>query len=354
MSTKVVYPDPRFFPSPEGPFTLEKLAIITRTKIHRGNAALKIKNILTLEKAGVEDISFFFRPSPEYLAALSTTKAAAVIVPSRQIDKVPATTAVLVSDNPHLSMTLAMRAFFPEANLLKHLGLDKPFKKSIKPLRSVKVGRNVVIGKGVEIGENTWIGPNTVIYPNVKIGKNVRIGSNCTLSYCYIGDGVVIGHSSVVGNQGFGFSFDSTIPDHLDIPHMGVVKIGANAHLGDGVCIARGSNQDTLIANSVRLDNMVQVGHNSTIGPMTAVAGQVGIAGSTHIGAGVQVGGQAGFSGHQKIGDRALIGAQSGVVSDVPSGVTMMGTPAVLQDDYHRLIKAQRSVLRKKPDSGQK
>lgn len=183
----------------------------------------------------------------------------------------------------------------------------------------VKIGTNVSVGKNVKIGENSIIHSNTTIYDNTIIGKN-----------CVLKSGVVI------GSGGFGFA---PKPDgtYESIPQIGNVIIKNNVNIGANTCIDCGTMGSTIISEGVKIDNLVQVGHNVFIGENTVIAAQTGIAGSTKIGKQCVIGGQVGFGGHLKVADYTQIGAKSGINRSIEEPKTnVSGVPAFNLKDYLR------------------
>lgn len=343
--------DQRFYPKPLGPFTLAEAAKICRAELPKNAPQdYKVYALKTLDEATNKEVAFLTRLTPEYLSKLSGTRAKAVIIDPKHRDKLPPDSLPLLSSNPHLAMTLLMRAFYPIERLVKY-PTTKPklmLRKTLLRLaKGLVISKGAVIHTGVKLGKNCRIGANSVILPGVSIGDNVTIGANSTIGYAEIGSNACIGNNVSIGSAGFGFTFDADAGRYLDIPHLGIVRIGDFAVLGDNVSVARGSSKDTVIHEHARIDNLVQIAHNVEIGPYTAVAAQAGFAGSTVVGSGVQVGGQAGFAGHIHIGDKSIVGAQAGVAGDVDGGAVVMGTPAIQQKEWHRLIMAQRRMVKK-------
>ncbi|MDD4114551.1 MAG: UDP-3-O-(3-hydroxymyristoyl)glucosamine N-acyltransferase, partial [Massilibacteroides sp.] len=166
------------------------------------------------------------------------------------------------------------------------------------------------------IGDRVSIGENTVIYPHVTIYRDCHIGKNCILHA-----------GSVLGADGFGFAPEGET--YKKIPQLGNVVIEDDVEIGANTTIDRAVMDSTIIRKGVKLDNLVQIGHNVEVGENTVMAAQTGIAGSVKIGKHCMFGGQAGLAGHIKIEDNVSIGAQAGVHSRVKEGRTILGTPAI-------------------------
>jgi UDP-3-O-[3-hydroxymyristoyl] glucosamine N-acyltransferase len=215
-----------------------------------------------------------------------------------------------------------------------------PQKKGIDKLcsihESVKIGKEVYIGAFAVIDENVKIGNNVKIYPHVYIGENVEI-LNDTILYsgvkiykdCKIGNNCIIHAGAVIGADGFGF-VPSSANDYKKIPQIGNTVLEDYVEIGANTCIDRAMMGTTLIRKGVKLDNLVQIGHNVEVGENTVMSSQVGIAGSTKVGKNCMFGGQVGLADHITITDGVKIGAQAGLPSDVKEeNVTLLGTPAI-------------------------
>ena len=191
----------------------------------------------------------------------------------------------------------------------------------------VTLGPNAVVDSCAEIGSGSFIGAGSIIGPGVTIGCGCFINPVVSIYHdCIIGNRVIIHSGTVIGSDGFGF-----IPDpqgNLKIPQNGNVVIEDDVEIGAGCNIDRAVVGSTLIGRFAKLDNLIQIAHNVTVGPGCLIAAQTGISGSTEIGSGVIFGGQVGTAGHIIIGDGAVIAAQSGVTKDVAAGITVSGYPA--------------------------
>jgi UDP-3-O-[3-hydroxymyristoyl] glucosamine N-acyltransferase len=233
------------------------------------------------------------------------------------------------------------------ASLLSLVEQSRPGKKGIHPSAVIestaKVGTDVYIGAFTYIGENCIIGDGCRIYPQVYVGDSTSIGGNSILfagvkiyHECKIGSGCTIHSGSVIGSDGFGFAPQSE-SEFLKIPQVGNVILEDNVEIGANVAIDRATMGSTIIRKGVKIDNLVQIGHNVEIGENTVMAGQTGIAGSSKIGKNCMFGGQVGISGHLKIADGTKIAAQSGIQADIKvENSIMMGTPAFNIRQHHR------------------
>ena len=302
----------------KGPFVLNKLFDKNSFKKN-----LKIKDIKTLDKAIVSDISFY--ESSSYKKLAQTTKASCCITSMKLKDHLPHNCEKIIVDNVLFELARVAKLFYPSADIDY---LDKSLKSPRKSKYStVKFGNNILIGKNCIIGKNSQIGSNTIIEQNVSIGENCIVGSQVVIRNSIIGKNVVVQDGCKIGLKGFGF-----IPlkdKNFRIPHIGKVILKDNVEVGADCTIDRGSMGDTIIGENTFLDNQVHMAHNVKIGKNCMIAGQVGFAGSASIGDNVSIGGQAGISGHLKIGNNVKIGGGSGVIKDIKDNSIFMGYPAI-------------------------
>jgi len=192
--------------------------------------------------------------------------------------------------------------------------------------RSVLQGGNHV-GHNSHVGEDVNLFPHVIIYPRTQIGHRVRIHAG-----------------TVIGSDGFGYVLDEG--SHRKVPQIGSVVIGEDVEIGANVTVDRGALGPTIIGKGTKIDNLVQIAHNVTIGEHSLLVAQVGIAGSSKLGNYVTLGGQVGIAGHLKIGNRAIVSAKSGVMHDLKDGEKVFGYPAV----EDRQAKRQIISLRQLPD----
>jgi UDP-3-O-[3-hydroxymyristoyl] glucosamine N-acyltransferase len=198
---------------------------------------------------------------------------------------------------------------------------------------NVKIGPHAVLRGGNHIGDNSTIGAETHLFPNVVLYGQTQIGQR-----------VRIHAGAVIGSDGFGYVFDAGI--HRKVPQVGQVIIQDDVEIGANVTIDRGALGPTTIGKGTKIDNLVQIAHNVTIGEHCLIVAQVGVAGSTKIGRETTLAGQAGVAGHLKIGNKVIVAAQSGVMHDIPDGEKWLGAPA--QPD--RQAKRQLIALQQLPE----
>lgn len=336
--------DPRFFKKIDG-LTLEQVASLGEVTLPDGaDKARVFQDVAGLEEAGPNDISWAF--IPKVREALKATKAGAVIVPEKFISFVPAGCVALVSKDPHRSYGLVASAFYP--NRVEAFISDKAVIDETAELGDgCRVEAGAVIGARVKLGARCFVHPNAVISEGVQMGDDCVIGANATVSHCIAGDKVYIYPGCHIGQDGFGFAM-SPATGPQKVPQLGRVIIGDDVEIGSSTCVDRGAMGDTVIGSGSRIDNLVQVAHNVKLGKCCVMVSQVGIAGSCSFGDFVVAGGQVGFAGHLKIGTGAQIAAQSGLMSDVPPGAILMGSPAVPHKEYMRQVLAIQGLTKKK------
>lgn len=293
----------------------------------KGDGAQLITGIAPLETATTNQLSFL--ANGQYRKLLHTTQASAVII--SPADSVECPVSALVMDNPYLGYAKAAQLFYiPLA----------PTTPGIAPTAVIGTGScihpSASIGASCVIGTDVTIDAGVILHPGCIIGNGVHIGTDSILwarVTCYpqvqIGQRVIIHSGCVLGGDGFGFAPDDKGHWHK-IPQTGRVLIGNDVEIGANTTIDRGALGDTVIEEGVKLDNQIQIGHNTRIGAHTIIAGCVGIAGSTSIGKHCRIGGAAGIGGHLKIADNVVITAMSMVTHPIPqSGIYSSGTGSV-------------------------
>jgi len=281
-----------------------------------------------LELASETEISFI--GNKKYEKLWENSKACAAIV-NEDVTIEPGTNKVFIKvKNADLAMSQVLELFAPAPPLFSH---------EIHP--TAVVDASATIGNGTRIGANCYVGPNVVLgecvtlYPNVTIldestiGKNTVIWSGAVVrERCHIGDYCILHPNCTIGADGFGFR---PCPERglAKIPQIGNVIIGNNVEIGANSSVDRGKFSSTILGDGCKIDNLVQIGHNSKLGKFCIMAGNSGLAGSVTLGNGVIIGGSSSIKDHLTLGNGVIIGAGSGVAADVPAGKTMLGYPAV-------------------------
>lgn len=204
----------------------------------------------------------------------------------------------------------------------------------------VTIDPGVVIGPRAEIGTGTVINAGAVIGPKVRIGRDCAIGANASITNSLIGDRVVVHPGCSIGQDGFGYVMGAA--GHRKVLQVGRVILQDDVEIGAGTTIDRGANRDTVIGEGTKIDNLVQIGHNVSIGRHCIIVSQCGISGSVVIEDHVILAGQVGLPDNVTIGEGAIVGAQSGVMSDIPAGERWLGYPAMRGREFLRNMMALR------------
>jgi UDP-3-O-[3-hydroxymyristoyl] glucosamine N-acyltransferase len=202
-----------------------------------------------------------------------------------------------------------------------------------------------VIGPRAEIGAGTLIGPGAVIGSDVRIGRQCAIGAHASIIHALIGDRVIIHPGVRIGQDGFGFL--PSRQGHQKIPQTRRVIIQDDIEIGANTTIDRGATRDTVIGEGTKIDNLVQIAHNVSIGRNCLIAGQVGISGSVTVGDYAMLGGQVGVADHITIGEGAMVGARAGVMTNIPAGGRWAGFPAEPVIEWKRGIATVRRLVRR-------
>jgi UDP-3-O-[3-hydroxymyristoyl] glucosamine N-acyltransferase len=286
-------------------------------------------------------------------AALAQTKAGFCFFDKGTGDaKVPPGTIGLPCNSAQNAFAAALNLFYPE-NMLAPWSQKAAIDPTAKIGSGVTLAPGVVVGPNVEIGERTRIGPNAVIGRGVSIGRDCEVGSNVTITNSYIGDNVTIFPGTQIGQPGFGFV--SSAKGHIKIPQIGRVIVQDKVEIGACSAIDRGAIGDTVIGEGTKIDNLVQIGHNTHIGRHCIIVSQVGISGSCEIGDFVVMGGQAGIADHAIIGDGTRLAARTGVMPGIlPPGRDYGGAPARPVKDWLResIVLARLARAKKRDDDG--
>jgi len=304
-----------------------------------GDENVEITGIAGLDETNPGDITFM--TNPKYAAILEKSPAAAVVV-GRKWDGASPCPVVRV-DNPDKAMALCARLLGPTT--------PKP-EPGIHPTavvaESAQIAASASIGPHCVVEAGALIGDRTTLAAGCYVGHDTTIGADCVLDLhvvvrerVKIGNRAAIHDGAVIGSDGFGNYRDGG--RWHKIPQIGTVKIGDDVEIGANTTIDRARFGTTEIASGVKIDNLVQIGHNVRIGENSAMAAHVGISGSTVIGANVMIGGQAGLAGHVTVGGGAIIGGGAGITKDVAPASFMFGYPAL---PHRKFVEKQRNVSR--------
>jgi UDP-3-O-[3-hydroxymyristoyl] glucosamine N-acyltransferase len=338
------------FVRPNCELTTGEIAALTRAKLREGDPLdRRICNIAPLDTAAASDISFL--ESTKYLDALAGTGAGALLIAPRLAAAAPPGLAVLETPHPYAAFVAVARKLFPNAlrptSLFGTSGCASA--AQVHPTARLEAGVTVdpfaMIGPRAEIGSGTLIGAGAIIGPDVRIGRECAISAGVTVIHALLGDRVIVHPGVRIGQDGFGY-----LPSprgHQKIPQTRRVIIQDDVEIGANTTIDRGATRDTIIGEGTKIDNLVQIGHNVSIGRHCVIVAQCGISGSTTVGDFVMMGGKAGISDHVTIGTGAQIGGGAGVISNVPAGARWGGFPAEPASDWKRGVAILRRLARR-------
>lgn len=325
-------------------FTAATIAGFLKGEIE-GNPDTKVNTIAKIEEGHEGALSFLANPKYEHY--IYSTASSIVLVNKSFVPTGKIAATLIRVDNAYESF----------ASLLRLVDQARPRKKGIHPTAIIEataeIGKDVYIGPYTYIGENCVVGDNCSVYPHVYLGDNSKLGENCTINPgvkiyhdCIIGKGCIIHAGSVIGSDGFGFAPQSE-NEFMKIPQLGNVILEDMVEIGSNVTIDRATMGSTIIRRGVKLDNLIQIGHNVEVGENTVMAAQTGIAGSTKVGKNCMFGGQVGLAGHLRIANGSKIGAQGGILGDIKEENTVIiGSPAF---EIKQFLKSS-VIFKKLPD----
>ena len=313
-----------------------------------GNGEIDIMRVAKIEDAEPGDITFL--SNLKYKKFITTTRASAVLMgPDVVVEEMHHRSiplSVVRVKDPYIAFLHLVDKFYPPA---------KPLPLGIHPTaiipNSSPISSDTAIGAYAVIGEHCVIGKRVSLYPGTILGDGVTIGDDSVVyanvvvrEGCRIGNRVIIHSCTVIGSDGFGFA-PKEDGSYEKIPQRGIVVIEDDVEIGSNCTVDRATLGETRIGKGVKLDNLIQIAHNVSIGENTVIAAQTGISGSTKVGANCQIAGQVGLSGHIHIADRTIIGAQSGVPKSISKpGETHFGYPAFEIHETLRIHAATRQL----------
>lgn len=288
-------------------------------------AARRIADVAALDRAAPWDLSFL--DHERYAAIAAATRAGACFTTRALAGNLPARVAALVVDNPYRAFVLVARALFagalqPSSLYLAGDNAGAQVHPSARLEADVTIEPGAVIGPRVEIGSGTVVAANATIAGEVCIGRDCVVGAGTTIGHALIGDRVVIQAGCHIGQDGFGFVADAQ--GSLKVPPRGRVIIQDDVEIGAGTTIDRGGIGDTVVGEGTKIDNLVRVGHNASIGRHCIVVAQTGISGSATVEDHVVLGARVGLNDNVTVGEGARIAAASIVQDDVPAGATVV------------------------------
>lgn len=294
-----------------------------------GNTTQLIIGPEQLELASEQQITFI--GNRKYIKLWESSKACAAII-NADIELEPGDNRAFIKvKNADVAMAELLELFVPEGP-----AFEEAIHGAAVVDATVTMGSGCRIGAGCYVGKNVQLGNNVTLYPNVTVLDNTSIGHNTTIwsgavvrERCVIGAYCIIHPGASIGADGFGFRPSPDGRGLIKIPHIGNVVIGNGVEIGANSCVDRGKFSSTIIGDGCKIDNLVQIGHNSKMGRCCIMAGSSGLAGSVTLGDGVMVGGSASISDHVVLGNGVQVGGGSGVLSNWEDGKKILGYPAV-------------------------
>ncbi|MGL4629916.1 MAG: UDP-3-O-(3-hydroxymyristoyl)glucosamine N-acyltransferase [Leadbetterella sp.] len=312
---------------------------------YSGDPNQEIHSFAKIEEGTEGNISFL--ANYKYEPYIYSTQSSAVIVSEEFVPKSPISPQLIRVKDPYLAFTQLLQTY--EKLTSKEMsGQEMPVSIAVSSV----LGVNTFIGAFTYISTNAIVGDNSKIHQQCFVGENVKIGKNCIiypgvkiLKDSIIGDNCIIHSGVVIGSDGFGFApkEDGT---YENIPQLGNVKICNSVSIGSNSTIDRATMGSTLLSDGVKLDNLVQIGHNVEIGKNTVIASQSGVSGSTKIGDNCVIGGQVGVGGHITIADGTKISGQSGVGKSIKKPNGSFGGRPLLPINQHLklLVNLKKSI----------
>lgn len=320
----------------------------------RGDGSAEITGVASVADARACTVTF--AETPKHFATALKSEASVVIVFADVLNAKRLAEAGLVASDLQGKTLICVKN--PRAAFAHTLELFFPYpirKPGVHPTtvvgRGVQLGANVYLGPYVVVGDDVRIGAHTVIEAGVTIGEGTIVGGNCLVyprvtiyPRVVLGNRVIVHAGTVIGSDGFGY-----VPDngkHLKIPQIGNVIIEDDVEIGANTTIDRAALGSTVVKKGTKIDNLVQVAHNNTIGEHCLIAAQTGLAGSVTLGNYVVLAGQVGVKDHVAIGDQSIVGGQAAIIGDLPPKAVVWGTPA----QPHREWLRQLAALKRLPE----
>ncbi len=310
---------------------LEKITALVGGTLN-GDASIEITALNGIAEAGPGQLTYVAQR--KYLKRLAESKASAVLVS----EAVNAPCAQIVVRNPALAFARLLHEFHPAKR--PAAGVDA---RAVVG-KDVRLGENVVVSQFVSIGDGTKIGDNTVLHPGVVVGENCTLGANCVLHASVtlypgtvLGENVILHAGVVIGADGFGYTPDEKM-EHFKIPQVGNVVIEDDVEIGANSCVDRAALGTTRVKRGTKIDNLVQIAHNCTVGEHSILVAQSGVAGSSDLGRYVVLAGQAGVADHVTVGDQAILTARAGTFRNLDGGQAYGGNPAIPLSEWKRYV----------------
>ncbi|MBE0434907.1 MAG: UDP-3-O-(3-hydroxymyristoyl)glucosamine N-acyltransferase [Methylomicrobium sp.] len=305
---------------------LEELAKHCDAEIVGGDKHCSITSAADIKSAAAGQITIL--NDPKYAQYLSSSRASACFIKRETLhENPPEQMALLVCKDPEISFIKAIHLLYPSLEFPKQISDRACIADSAMIAHDVYIAPFVSVGEGCLIGEGCEILNGAYIGNDVILGVNCRVYPNAVIyDHSRIGNNVVIHAGAVIGADGFGYKQRNE--QQIKVPHVGNIIIEDDVEIGANTCIDRGTLGSTVIGSGSKIDNLVQIGHNNTIGNNVIICGQTGISGSCTIEDNAILAGSAGIADHVKIGHHAVVMARSGVSNDIAPATQVFGSPA--------------------------
>ena len=283
-----------------------------------------------------EEGSIVFVSNAKYTKHLKTTDASAVIITDKMLQSCDK--PALVTENPRVVFSKVALLLNPLPKVEPWISPHAVIAEDADVDPSARIEACVVIQSGVSIGPGTWLSPGCVIEKNVRIGANTRLFANVTIGEgCTVGDNAILHSGAVIGADGFGFVWDQDA--YMKVPQLGSVCIGNSVEIGANTTIDRGAIGDTIVEDGVKIDNLVQLGHNDHVGEHTTMSGQSGLAGSVKIGRKCVIGGGVAIGDNLEITDNVILAGRSNVANSIKEpGMYAAVIPVVEARKWRRIL----------------
>lgn len=315
-------------------YTLAEIADLTKSRLI-GNPLHEIEGVADLERAQLHEASFL--DNPRYEQAMLQSKAGVIFISSKV--SIPEGRNFLIHENPSFAFQQLIDLFFKERGALTGFEGIHPtaiIHATCKLGANVKIGPYAVLDKEVVVGDHTFIGAGVYIGPSSQIGADCIIHPRVVIrERCKLGNRVILQPGAIIGSCGFGYITDKQ-GCHIKLSQMGTVEIEDDVEIGANTTIDRSRFETTTIKTGTKIDNLVQIGHNVSVGPHNIIVSQAGIAGSTKTGRHVVIGGQVAVSGHIKLGDGVMLAGRSGVTKSLLKAGKYGGVPAQPLEESNR------------------
>ena len=303
-----------------------------------GDETAVLTGFATADDAKTGDLTF--AEKADYFAAAEQSAATAILAGK---EFTSARKIVIQVANPRVAFARAMAIFFPEPAFTPGIHPSAVIADTARIDSTAHIGPHCTVGERVHLGANCVLQSGNFVGDDCVLGEGTNLFPNVTIyARSQLGRRVRIHASTVIGADGFGYVFDSGI--QRKVPQIGNVIIGDDVEIGSNSCVDRGALGSTIIGQGTKIDNLVQVGHNVTIGEHCILCSQVGVSGSVKVGNYCVLAGQVGLAGHLRIGNRVTVASKSGVMHDIPDGETWLGIPAQPDRQAKRMLIAMQRL----------